>query len=123
MKKISLIIMFILVICIPNISSAGLIDEGILEGNGFVSSAMQSSLSLNNSIIIEKFQDVFNILTYVGIALSVIVGAILGIQIMISSADEKAKVKESLIPYIIGCIVVFGAFSIWQIVITIFNAI
>lgn len=34
---------------------------------------------------------------------------------MVASAEDKAKVKEALIPYIVGCIVIFGAFTIWSI--------
>ena len=33
--------------------------------------------------------------------------------------NERAKVKEVLIPYIAGCIVIFGAFTIWKIIVTI----
>ena len=43
----------------------------------------------------------------------------LGIQFMVGSVDQKAKVKDSLIPYIVGCFVIFGAFGIWKIVLTI----
>lgn len=66
--------------------------------------------------------DIYNILLYIGIAASVIVGAILGIQFMMASAEDKAKVKEALIPYIIGCFVIFGAFGIWRVAILIFTA-
>ncbi|MCI8481836.1 MAG: hypothetical protein HFJ27_01800 [Clostridia bacterium] len=45
------------------------------------------------------------------------IGMYLGIKFMISSAEDKAKVKEALIPYIAGCVVVFGAFTIWRLVI------
>lgn len=38
---------------------------------------------------------------------------------MVGSVEQKAKVKDSLLPYIIGCIVIFGAFGIWKIVLTI----
>ena len=38
---------------------------------------------------------------------------------MVGSVDQKAKVKDSLIQYIVGCIVIFGAFGIWKIVLTI----
>lgn len=34
---------------------------------------------------------------------------------MLGSIEEKANIKESLIPFVIGCIVVFGAFGIWRI--------
>ena len=42
---------------------------------------------------------------------------------MTGSASEKAQVKETLIPYVVGCVVVFGAFGIWKLVINIFNQI
>ena len=37
------------------------------------------------------------------------------------SADEKAKVKESLMPFVAGCVVVFGAFTIWKVAVNIGN--
>lgn len=48
-----------------------------------------------------------------------IVGTILGIQFMVASAEDKAKVKEALIPYFIGCAIIFGGFTIWSIVVNI----
>lgn len=59
---------------------------------------------------------IYNTLFSIGVALSVIIGAILGIKFMISSADEKAQIKEALVPYAAGCVVVFGAFGIWKLV-------
>ena len=40
---------------------------------------------------------------------------------MAGSVEQKAKVKDSLVPYIVGCIVIFGAFGIWKLVIQILN--
>ena len=40
---------------------------------------------------------------------------------MMGSASQKAETKELIIPYIVGCVVVFGAFIIWKIVIELFN--
>lgn len=48
-----------------------------------------------------------------------IVGTFIGIQFMVASAEDKAKVKEALVPYIIGCAVVFGAFTVWSIAVNI----
>ena len=44
-----------------------------------------------------------------------LVGTIIGIQFMVASAEDKAKVKEALVPYVIGCAVIFGSFTIWSI--------
>lgn len=63
----------------------------------------------------------FNSLLTIGTVAAVIVGAVLGIQFMVGSVEQKAKIKDSLIPYVAGCIVIFGAFGIWKLVITILN--
>lgn len=60
---------------------------------------------------------IYNILLTIGIALTVIIGGILGIKFMMASAEDKAKIKEAMIPYVIGCIVIYGAFFIWKVVI------
>lgn len=56
-----------------------------------------------------------------GIIIAVLVGAVLGIKIMVASVEEQAKIKELMVPYIVGCIVIFSAFTIWKIVVTIGN--
>ena len=38
---------------------------------------------------------------------------------MTGSVEEQAKVKQTLVPYVAGCVVLFGAFTIWKIVVTI----
>ena len=48
-------------------------------------------------------------------------GAVLGFQFILGSVEGKAKVSEALMPYIVGCIIVFGAFTIWKIAISIGN--
>ena len=57
----------------------------------------------------------------IGIVLSVIIGGILGIQIMWGSIEQQVKAKEMLMPYVAGCVVIFGAFGIWKICVTIFS--
>lgn len=66
---------------------------------------------------------IYNILLVIGTVLAVIVGMILGIKFVTGSVEQKSKVKETLIPYIIGCIIIFGAFGIWKIVVNIGNSI
>ena len=61
---------------------------------------------------------IYNILLTIGIALTVIIGGILGIKFMMASAEDKAKIKEAMIPYVVGCIVIYGAFFIWQITVS-----
>ena len=64
---------------------------------------------------------VFNVFLVAGTIIAVLVGAVLGIKIMVATVEEKAKIKELMVPYIVGCIVMFSAFTIWKIVVTIGN--
>lgn len=54
-------------------------------------------------------QDIVGILQTVGIVLSVVVLIILGIKYMMGSAEEKADYKKSMLPYVVGAIVIFAA--------------
>ena len=122
-KTIIYMLIIFLVIFIPNFSNAkGDISDVISSGKGFIDSA-KSDITVSGDTIKEASANIYNILFYTGTILSVLVGAILGIKIMMASAEDKAKVKESLIPYIVGCIVIFGSFSIWKIAVTILNSI
>ncbi len=60
---------------------------------------------------------IYNTLLIVGTCAAVIMGGILGLQFIMGSVEQKVKVKESIIPFIIGCVVLFGAFGIWRLVI------
>ena len=71
---------------------------------------------LNETLLSQTIESVYNILLAIGIAVSVGAGAAMGIKFMAGSVEEQAKIKEMLIPYAIGCIVVFGGFGIWKIV-------
>lgn len=66
---------------------------------------------------------IYNILLAIGIIVAVIVGAIIGVKLMASNIDKKVEAKTLLIPYLIGCIVVFGGFAIWKIVVTVLQGV
>ena len=46
---------------------------------------------------------------------------VIGIQFIVASVDEKAKIKETLVPYIVGVFIIFSAFTVWKIAIGIGN--
>lgn len=55
---------------------------------------------------------ILSVISTVGIVLSVLMLSILGIKYMLGSSEEKAEYKKSLMPYIVGCVFVFGASTI-----------
>ena len=52
--------------------------------------------------------NIFGIIRLVGMALSIGVLMILGIKYMMGSAEEKAEYKKTMIPYLIGAILLFA---------------
>ena len=71
---------------------------------------------LNMDSIKMTSDTLFDIFSAVGVAIVLIVGAVLGIQFMTGSIEEKAKIKEAMIPYVAGASIIFGAVIIWQLV-------
>lgn len=125
-KNIELIIkiitfMTIILIMLTPISNASTMDmDSIMQdGDSFLDDGKKTGSNLiDQSQLKANINDVYNIIFTIGVALSVVIGAVLGIKFMMGSVEEQAKVKETLLPYAIGCIVVFGAFGIWKLIIT-----
>lgn len=57
----------------------------------------------------------------IGIAASVIILMVIGLKFLMGSAEEKAEYKKSLMPYVIGAIILFGASSIAGFVVNFFK--
>ena len=62
---------------------------------------------------------VLTTISNVGIVLSVVMLAIIGVKYMMGSADERAEYKKTLLPYIIGAFLIFGASTVAKIVKTV----
>ena len=100
MKRIKIIscIFICIILLLSNICFA--VDTGIYTniynkpaGSGFL----------------EKFgRNILGVIQVVGVSIGVIMLTVIGIKYMTASVEEKAKVKEQLIPYFIGAILLFG---------------
>lgn len=117
-KIFFILIIFILMICSTHIVQATTISDIIQGADGFITSGSSTDVIATDKL--KSASDIiYNILLILGTIIAVIVGAVLGIQFIMGSVEQKAKVKDSLIPFIVGCVVIFGAFGIWKLVITI----
>ena len=101
-----------------NVNKAKNIDtiDGVIgAADDFISGAKTDNTieqkGLQNTIDL-----IYNILLAIGMVVAVVEGIVLGIQFMTASTEGKAEVKEKLIPYVVGCVVIFGAFGIWKLV-------
>ena len=64
-----------------------------------------------------------SIITTIGIIVAVIVLLIIGIKYMMGSASEKAEYKKTMIPYLVGALIIFGASAIAKAVIAMTSSI
>lgn len=123
-KKIFIII-FISIILINLLSLTSVVNatslNSIINGaDSFVEDGKDSSENAMNRQIIDSTSNLlYNTLLIVGVCIAAIIGAVLGIQFITGSVEQKVKVKEALIPFVIGCIVIFSAFGIWRLVIVV----
>ncbi len=98
-------------------------DEGVYDivsgADEFVESGGNTRV---DEVKLKNFSNTMaNTLLNIGVAVAVIYSVVLGIKYMIGSMEEKAEIKESIIPFIIGCIVLFGSFTIWKIAVIVGN--
>lgn len=120
--KVLMCILFVVILsntfCLPVSHALG---DVFSSGKDFLSKGNSIESTLNTTELKSTSDYVYNTLLGIAIMVAIIVAMILGIQFMAASADEKAKVKEAVLPFIVGCIVVFGAFTIWKIAVNIGN--
>ena len=123
MKKISQLILIIIIVVVVQIISAPICcasawGDIFEQGDKFIEDGKPGAEIINGAAIKMEFNKIYNILFTLGVVLTVLIGAILGIKFIFGSVEGQAKVKEMLFPYIVGCIVIFGAFGIWKLVVT-----
>lgn len=114
-KMFALIIMAIAMVAMLStvVSAADNVNAADLAGklHGTSTSASTSITDMGNQII--------GIITTVGVVVAVVVLLVLGIKYMMGSASEKAEYKKTMIPYLVGAILIFGASAITKVVVSI----
>lgn len=119
--KVILLATFIILILSSNIFA---VSDIFSQADDFITTGKNNAgTTMDTSQLIKTSDVIYNVFLGIGVAVAVIVGAMLGIQFMTAGVDKKVEVKEALVPYVISCIVVFGSFGIWKLVVTILNGI
>lgn len=97
--------------------------DSIINGaRDFVNNGKEgASKTLNEAELKNTSNTIYNIVLAIAMVIAVAVGVALGIKFMTSSVEEQAKIKEMLVPYIAGCIVVFGSIGIWKLAVNAFS--
>ena len=101
---------------------ASSLSEAIGGADDFIQSGIKDkSPAISEDNLQGMSNMLYNTLLVIATIIAVIVGLVIAIQFMTGSVGERAKIKETLIPYIAGCIVIFGAFGIWKLVVSILS--
>lgn len=109
LKRISIftvIIALLIVVIIPINTYASLADP-LIDVNEYKPEEEKSSeelLSFGNTVL--------GIIQVVGTIISLISTMFLGVKYMMGSIQEKAQYKETMVPYVIGIVLLFTAVNI-----------
>ena len=118
-KRILITILIVnIIFAIVNTSHALSLSSIQESGDEFLGLGKEQAEGTQNIANIKGIiNGIFSLIFPLGVAITVIVGGVLGIKFMLASAEDKAKLKEVLIPYTVGCILIFGATGIWNVVV------
>lgn len=118
-RKIILLVFtfLILMLAIMPKTYATTFGDIIGQGDKFINSKDPSIKTLKEDELNDLSNTLYNVLLIIAIIAAFIVGGILGIKFITAGVEGKADIKELLLPYFIGCIVIFGAFTIWKLVV------
>ena len=89
----------------------------VLVGSNVVYGLTPTDLKANTSATgtteIQNFGgNIMGVINVVGVVVAVVVLMVIGIKYMMGSAEEKAEYKKTLMPYVIGAVLVFAASTI-----------
>lgn len=116
--KVLFIILVLITVFTKSVSAFSLSDIWTW-GQDFIDAGKDAEKPIEESEITSLSNTILSILQIIAIALALIMAAILGIKYMAGSVEQQAEVKKTLVPYIVGCVVAFGAFTIWKVVLQI----
>lgn len=118
-KKINIILIVVLlilnIIFSPKVYADNTVREIFDAGDSFLSAGDNPNTVIDETKLQDTSSTVYKILLTIAICVAIIIGAVLGLQFILGSVEGKVKVQEALVPYIVGCVVAFGAFTIWGI--------
>jgi hypothetical protein len=100
---------------LENYSTENIFSDAI----NFVHAGNKIEDTINVDALRNTSSFIYKLLLAIGIIVAIIVGIVIGIQFMVASAENKAKVKEAFVAYVVSCFVLFGAYGIWKIIVTV----
>ena len=131
-KIISIFLYFFMCFILLNNCTVYAIDPDLASGSartqsGFDANYYTENINSTESKGTDKISSIgktiIGLLRGAGTVVSVIVLIAIGIKYMMGSVEEKATYKQTLLPYVIGAVFVFGITTILPIIIEVSKAI
>ena len=120
-KIIIALITIILIFSLPTYSKAISFDSIFGGAQDFISQGSGSGAQGVDEGELKNISDtVSSVLLTIAVAVTFISIGAMGISFAVQTVEDKAKVKESMVPWLIGVLISFGAYGIWKMVMTIF---
>lgn len=113
MKKTSKILVAVCIILM--IITMSVVSYGT-DSASDVLSRLDGKTEVSTTGITNLGNSIISVIQVVGIIIAVVILLVLGIKYMMGSAEEKADYKKSMIPYIVGAVLIFAATSIVKVV-------
>lgn len=104
--SIMLLVLMLLIMATTIVNAADLSDTITNVGEG----------SYSGSDITNVGKKVVGIIQVIGVVVAVIVILVIGIKYLIGSAEQKAEYKKTMIPYIVGAVLVFAGSTIVNVI-------
>ena len=87
-------------------------QNSVVFADGEITPANLTAIYNGTNDIAKVGQKIMGIVNTVGVVVAVVILMVLGIKYMMGSAEEKAEYKKTMLPYIIGAVLIFGATTI-----------
>lgn len=100
-KFIMLILIFFIIIAVMPITCLAINTEDFKPGN-----------LTSGNVVSDMGNMIIGVIQVIGIIISVIMLMVLGIKYMVGSVEEKANYKKSMIPYLVGAVLLFAASAV-----------
>lgn len=119
MKKTFKIIFVALIMMMALVSTSNVVLATNTTGSNMttvIENIAKGDSTVETGKIQELGASIVTIMQTVGIVVAVVILLVLGIKYMMGSAEEKAEYKKTMLPYIVGAILIFASTTIVNIV-------
>lgn len=83
--------------------------SNIVNVYAFDPSSIKGDPTMDATEVTTMANKILGALQIIGVAVAVIILAVLGVKYMLGSAEEKAEYKKAFVPYLVGAALVFMA--------------